>query len=121
MRLDDIARSQGIPNKFLVHIMLQLKQAGIVESKRGAAGGYFLVKEPGGITVGEMIRLFDGPFFPTPSSGTEAMEEGKERGPSPLALIFGEIRQLVEENLDNLSFAELVRRVDPPGGHMYYI
>lgn len=62
----DISRDQAIPKKFLEQILLDLKRAGLVESRRGRAGGYILLRPPGEITFGEVLRLIDGPIAPLP-------------------------------------------------------
>jgi Rrf2 family protein len=58
--IDDIARSEHIPKKFLELILLDLKHAGYVRSKQGAKGGYRLVQDPSQISLAEIYRLFDG-------------------------------------------------------------
>src|SRR6266478_3509892 len=60
VRIRDIADEHGIPPRFLVQILLQLKGAGYVASTRGAAGGYQLVKPPGKITLGEIMNVIEG-------------------------------------------------------------
>ena len=68
VKIADIARRRKIPQKFLELILVGLKQAGFVESRRGAEGGYLLARAADSITVGEVIRSVDGPA------------EGKGRG-----------------------------------------
>ena len=55
-----IADRQGIPSPFLVQILLQLKGAGLVESTRGAAGGYRLVRDPANLSLGEVVTIIEG-------------------------------------------------------------
>jgi Rrf2 family transcriptional regulator, cysteine metabolism repressor len=65
IRIGDIAREQAIPPRFLEGILNQLKQSGLLRSVRGARGGYELARDPGDITVGEMMRITEGPIAPT--------------------------------------------------------
>ncbi|MCX5649471.1 MAG: Rrf2 family transcriptional regulator [Planctomycetota bacterium] len=60
----DIADAQAIPPKFLELILQELRQAGLVESRRGPQGGYLLAGDPRALTVGQVIRLIEGPFAP---------------------------------------------------------
>jgi Rrf2 family protein len=62
--IPDLARRTDIPRKFLEQIMLDLKKGGFVESKRGKDGGYTLSRQPGKITVGEVVRFIEGPIEP---------------------------------------------------------
>ncbi|ODT82263.1 MAG: Rrf2 family transcriptional regulator [Pelagibacterium sp. SCN 64-44] len=62
----EISREQAIPKKFLEQILLELKRAGFVASRRGRMGGYELLKAPEEITYGEVLRLIDGPIAPLP-------------------------------------------------------
>jgi Rrf2 family protein len=57
-----IAESQGIPLKFLENILLELKHAGLVQSQRGAEGGYWLARPPAEIALAEVIRAVEGPI-----------------------------------------------------------
>ena len=61
VRIRTIADEHGIPARFLVQILLQLKGAGFVSSTRGAAGGYQLAKPPEAITLGEVMGVIEGP------------------------------------------------------------
>ena len=71
-----IAERRHIPEKFLVHILLQLKRAGIVRSVRGAHGGYLLARPPEDITLLDIVQAIDGPIFeplPVRDSGSRGM------------------------------------------------
>ena len=64
LQTDMIAAEGSIPRKFLEQILLQLKANGLVASRRGRAGGYFLVADPHAITVSQVLRIVDGPIAP---------------------------------------------------------
>ena len=63
-KTEDIAKVQAIPPRFLQAILRELKQGGIVDSRRGSAGGYFLVRSPRELTVDEVIGVLQGPINP---------------------------------------------------------
>lgn len=65
-QIDEIARQAGVPRKFLEHILLDLKHRGIIASRRGRTGGYAMIKEPGDVTIGQVLRAIDGPIAPLP-------------------------------------------------------
>lgn len=72
---NSIAEEQTIPEKYLVHILLQLKRAGIVRSIRGAQGGYLLERPAGAITLLDVVTAVEGPVLdPLPGSDTAADE-----------------------------------------------
>jgi Rrf2 family protein len=62
----DIAESEQIPQSFLEQILLELRRAGLVASRRGRDGGHYLLRDPADITFGEVLRLIDGPVAPLP-------------------------------------------------------
>ncbi|MCL6706329.1 Rrf2 family transcriptional regulator [Pseudomonas sp. R2.Fl] len=66
VQIPEIAEQQKIPKKFLEQIMLEMKRAGLVESRRGKQGGYLLQRHAGDISYGEVLRLIDGPIAPLP-------------------------------------------------------
>lgn len=66
MQIDAIAREEGIPRKFLEHILLELKAQGFIMSRRGRSGGYALMRRPDEISVGAVLRAIDGPMAPLP-------------------------------------------------------
>src|SRR3954447_11169275 len=71
---DHLARAQKIPLKFLENILLDLKHAGLVQSQRGAEGGYWLAKDPAEITLADVIRAGEGPIANVPGEGPETGE-----------------------------------------------
>lgn len=62
----EIASVEGIPKKFLESILLQLKNKGLLTSRKGKGGGYLLAREPAQISFGDVIRVFEGSMAPTP-------------------------------------------------------
>src|SRR3954468_21419789 len=64
--ISQLAEDEAIPKKFLEQILLSLKNLGLVSSKKGKGGGYFLVRPPDQVTIAEVIRLIEGPLAPLP-------------------------------------------------------
>jgi Rrf2 family protein len=100
VRTADIARRQKIPRKFLELILTGLKSAGLVESRRGAEGGYLLARPPESLTVGEALRAMDGPDA----------KGGSRRDPeSPFTETWRKVDAAVSGVLDHTTFADLLR------------
>jgi len=68
----EIARRHGIPHKFLEQILLDLKKAGILESRRGKTGGYAMLRPADTVSFGEVLRIFEGPLAPLPCLSRQA-------------------------------------------------
>lgn len=116
VRIRDIAEAQGIPSRFLVQILLQLKSAGLVQSVRGASGGYQLAKEPAEITLGEVMAVVDG------QSG--AIKSSAERCTSitrALVSTWQKVAATEREMLDGITFADLIHHLRGQADSMYYI
>lgn len=64
LTIEVIAKRSGAPKRFLEHILLEVRNAGIIASTRGRSGGYQLIKPPGEISISELLRLIDGPIAP---------------------------------------------------------
>ena len=64
--ISEIARRETIPPKFLELILLELKNQGILQSKKGKGGGYFLSRTPQSVSVGQIVRIMEGPLAPLP-------------------------------------------------------
>ena len=107
-RIEEIARRKNIPKKYLEQILLILKKAGHVKSKRGAGGGYSLAKSPGQLTIAEIIRLMDGPLAPVSSVSTYYYEASPIEQNRPLLAIMKAIRDHIAEKLETATFGDLV-------------
>jgi len=106
--IDEIAGRQGIPRKYLEQILLLLKRAGYLQSRRGAEGGYRLVKAPDAISVAEIIRLMDGALAPVESVSRYFYEKTPiEKSPKMIQL-FREIRDYISDKLEGTTFADLL-------------
>jgi Rrf2 family cysteine metabolism transcriptional repressor len=101
IRIADIARRQKIPQKFLELILASLKQAGFVESRRGAEGGYLLVRSADSLTVGEVLRHVDG--------HAQSKGRGRRKGESPFTGMWANVDQAVSSVIDKTTFADLLR------------
>lgn len=64
LTIEAIAKRSDAPKRFLEHILLELRNAGIIASTRGRSGGYQLIKPPGEVSISELLRLIDGPIAP---------------------------------------------------------
>ena len=74
LRIEEIAKRSEAPKRFLEHILLELKNAGILASTRGRSGGYMLIKDPESISLPELLRLIDGPIAPLPCLSRKAYQ-----------------------------------------------
>jgi Rrf2 family protein len=115
IRIRDIAYEENLPEKFLELILLELKNARLVESVRGAKGGYRLRRAPGEIRLSEVIRLIDGPL--APFGDADQLRELIVSDPDHRALyrVFLDVRDAAVKILDNRTLADLINRPTGPG------
>lgn len=111
LAIADIAAAQRIPRKFLEQILLDLKRHGIVESRRGKAGGYLLRRTPSQITFGEVLRIVDGPMAPLPCLSRTAYRRcadcaSEER--CELRRVFARVAAATREVLDDTTIADCI-------------
>jgi Rrf2 family protein len=97
--IQDLARSEGIPLKFLEQILLALKNGGLLRSKRGVGGGYQLVAKPARISLGEVVSIFDGSFDPLPGADNEALGQ-----------IFSGLREQVVQWFTETTVADVIEK-----------
>ena len=71
----EIAQRYAIPHKFLEQILLDLRKAGILESRRGKSGGYVMLRPADTVTFGEILRIFEGPLAPLPCLSRQAYRQ----------------------------------------------
>lgn len=115
IRIRTIADKHGIPSRFLVQILLQLKGAGWVLSTRGASGGYRLAQPPETISLADIISTIEGP------AESEATPISRSKASRVLASIWNEIGQVERDMLSSITLDDLVRRAEESAEGMYYI
>jgi len=114
IRIRDIAYEEELPEKFLELILLELKNARMVESVRGAKGGYQLRRPPWEIRLSEIIRLIDGPL--APFGDAEQLRALIERDAAHRALykVFLDVRDAAANILESTSLADIAAGSPPP-------
>lgn len=115
VRIRAICESHGVPSRFLVQILLQLKAAGIVASTRGVGGGYQLMRPPEEITLEDIVRIFDGPDEPPMSRSP------RSRSLAALRDAWTDAADAEAAALRSITFADLVERSRVVAEGMYYI
>src|SRR5579863_6453802 len=113
--ISDIANREGIPRKFLELILLELRNKGIVRSKKGKGGGYFLARPPRQVSVGEVLRAVQGSLAPIPCVSRSAYmrcRECREERTCGIRLLMKEVRDATARILDSASLADVLKRVE---------
>ncbi len=109
IKIRDIAYEEDLPEKFLELILLELKNARIVESARGAKGGYQLRRPPSEIHLSEIVRLIDGPLAPFGDAGQLRSLIDKDAEHRALYQVFLEVRDAAARILENTSIADIIK------------
>lgn len=109
-RIQEIATKEKIPKKFLEIILLKLKKAGLLKSIRGTGGGYCMNKEPSEVTMGQVIRLIDGPLAPLGCASVTAYIYCEEEARCGLQRVMREVRDAIAGILDRYTLQEIVER-----------
>src|SRR4051812_5693172 len=110
MLISELAEGQQLPKKFLEAILLELKRHGLLHSKKGKGGGYFLGRKPTEITIGQVIRVLDGPLALTPCVSQTAYrtcDECLDEKTCGVRLAMKEVRDATARILDNTTLAGL--------------
>jgi Rrf2 family protein len=107
VKIREIAEDEELPEKFLELILLELKHARIVESVRGAKGGYRLKRPPSKIFLGEIMRTIDGPLAPFEDAESLRRLVLHDKKHSPLFSVFLAVRNAAAGILDHTSLADI--------------
>jgi len=107
--INDLSRRLDIPTKFLEQILLDLKRAHFVESRRGKIGGYSLAREPGQITLGEVVRFIDGPIEPI-ACVDKKYSGCHDAGCCVFRAVWNEVSNSTARIIDHLTFADLLKK-----------
>jgi Rrf2 family cysteine metabolism transcriptional repressor len=123
--LKSIAERQGLSESYLEQLATALRKAGLIASTRGAQGGYQLARDPERITIGDIIRVLEGPISPVECAG-ETETAGDccgNSGHCATRLFWQKLRDGIVDVLDSTTLADLAakeRELNKDGG-MYYI
>ena len=117
LTIEEIAQRSGAPKRFLEHIMLELRNAGYVGSRRGRAGGYVLIKPTTEISIGELLRQVDGPIAPLPCLSRRSYqrcEDCTDEASCRLRKMFGQVFWSYLLLIESLTLDDLVAEGDLP-------
>ena len=119
VQIREIAEREQMPAKFLEQILLALKNAGLLHSKMGVGGGYHLARPANEISLGQIVRVLDGPLAPVKCVSQMAYEPCgcPDEATCGLRLVMGDVRNAISELLDGTSLADVARRVDKAQAH----
>lgn len=111
LQRQEIAARQHIPVEFLEQILLALKRAGLLSSRRGMKGGYGLIKSPNEITLGQVIRILDGPLAPIGCVSKTAYQKCRDcpytdTPQCPVQHVMGAVRDAIAGILDHYTLAD---------------
>jgi Rrf2 family protein len=114
VRIADLAEAEQIPPKFLELILLDLKNQGILQSRKGKGGGYLLARDPADIFLGQIVRMFDGPLAPVPCASQTAYvpcADCRDEGTCGVRIAMKEVRDATAKVLDGTSIAILRAKI----------
>jgi Rrf2 family protein len=114
VQIKDISERENIPVKFLEQILLALKNAGLLQSKMGFGGGYYLARPAAEINLGQIVRVLDGPLAPIRCVSQMAYEpcDCPDEQTCGLRMAMGDVRNAIAAILDNTSLADVVARMN---------
>jgi Rrf2 family protein len=110
-QIRDLAEKNGIPKKFLELILLELKNAGMLSSRRGVGGGYLLARRPDSIRSTEIIEVFEGPMAGRGWKKVSGRKEEKDASPA-VSLLVEEASEAATAVFSRWTLADLVREED---------
>jgi Rrf2 family protein len=110
LQVSELAAKEGLPIKFLEQILMQLKAAGYLESRRGKHGGYLLARPPENICIGQVARLIDGPLAPIACVSQTAYERCTcpDEEHCGLRMLMLDVRNAISNILDRFTLADVV-------------
>lgn len=112
LTIEEVAQRSGAPKRFLEHILLDLRKAGYLGAKRGRAGGYYLIREPASVSLGELLQRIDGPIAPLPCLSRRSYQrcdDCSDEETCQLRRVFGEIFWSYLLLIESLTLADLLR------------
>ncbi|MGZ8385741.1 MAG: RrF2 family transcriptional regulator [Nitrospira sp.] len=119
-----IARRHGIPVRFLEQILHAMKKAGLVESQRGAQGGYLLTHEPAAMSIADIFEALEGPVFHRSFVGQQTRNRQATKPELLLGDVWEQVQQAERKVLENVTVEHLamrLRTIDAQRSPMYHI
>lgn len=113
--ISDLAHDERIPKKFLELILLTLKNNGVLQSRKGKGGGYYLGRPAKSVSMGQVIRILEGPLAPVPCVSETAYarcEECDDESTCGIRMVMKDVRDAMAKILDNTTLADVVERID---------
>jgi Rrf2 family protein len=113
--ISDIAQREAIPRKFLELILLELRNRGILQSKKGKGGGYFLGRPPQKVTLGEILRDIEGPLAPigcVSHTGYVRCQDCRDERTCGIRMVMKDVRDATAKILDATTLADVLKRVE---------
>lgn len=112
LTIASIAEQENIPKKFLEQILLELKRVKLVNSKKGVAGGYYLIKDPNEVSVADLYRIFDGPIALTPCVSLNYYEPCDDCVDEETCYLRNQLIEIRDKTRKSMSEATLQRFID---------
>lgn len=112
LTIEVIAKRSDTPKRFLEHILLELRNAGIIASTRGRSGGYQMIKAPAEVSISELLRLIDGPIAPLPCLSRRAYhrcEDCTDEQTCRIRKVFADIFWSYLLLIESLTLADMLR------------
>lgn len=112
LRIEEIANRSNTPKRFLEHILIDIRNAGIIGSRRGRDGGYLMIKPPESISISEVLRMIDGPIAPLPCLSRRAYqrcEDCVDESACRIRKVFGDLYAAYLLMVESLTLADLMR------------
>lgn len=112
LRIEEIANRSNTPKRFLEHILIDIRNAGVIGSRRGRDGGYMLIKAPESISVSEVLRMIDGPIAPLPCLSRRAYqrcEDCEDEATCRIRKVFGDLYSAYLLMVESLTLTDLMR------------
>ena len=107
LSMAEVARSQGLPQAYLEQIAIDLRRAGLLHSKRGAQGGYYLARSPQATTAGDVIRALEGSILPVECAAEKRCTPCSREAECSARSIWEKVRDRLVETLDGITLADL--------------
>ena len=113
-QIKELAETENIPLKYLEQILLSLNNAGLLSSKKGINGGYYLAKEPSKIDLAQIVRILDGPLAPIRCVSQMAYEpcDCPDENTCGLRLVMSDVRDAIANILENTTLEDICKRVN---------